>query len=610
VIEPDRAHDPMLTTAQRLASAAHWRKRLSALGEKTCFPHDLLADVTTPPMPATTSIRLPPSAVERLARMSRGEPAALNVILTAALVALLHRATGADAVVVGQPTVAGRPAGANTMLPLRAECPGDLTFRDLLLQLRQTVVEAVEHQNFPLATLAAELDRPAQAAENPYFDVALALDGLHDPDFARTVPTRMLWAVARDDAGIDVSVRYDMARFEAATVVFLVERYAALLERAVAEPEARLADLDLTIAADARVTARSNATGVEFDEEATIHGAFERQMRETPDAVALVGEHGSLTYAQLDARANRLARTLRARGVAPDERVGVLAERSVEMLVGILAILKAGGAYLPLDSGHPPARLRELVADSGARLVLARAGTPAPDGAELIDLDAPESYAELATPLEPTATSRDLAYVIYTSGSSGKPKGVMVEHRSVMNRIGWMQRSYPIGPDDVILQKTPISFDVSVWELFWWGFHGATLALLAPGGEKDPDAILAAAATYGVTTMHFVPSMLAAFLPYVEQFGAAERLATLRQVFSSGEELLRLQARRFAALLPHAALINLYGPTEATVDVSHHVCDPRIAEPACRSAARSTTSASTSSMLPRGRSASGCPASC
>jgi len=575
MFQPDTPQEPMPTAAQRLASAAHWRKRLSALGEKTCFPCDVLADAGATAMPATTTIRLGPSVVDRLDRMSRGRAATLNVILTAALVALLRRATGADAVVVGQPTVTGQPAGANTMLALRAECGDDLTFRELLLQLRGTVVEAVEHQDFPLATLAAEFGRSTQDGENPYFDVALALAGLHDPDFARTVPTRMLWAVARDDAGIDVSVRYDASRFEAASVRSIAEHYGALLERAVAQPDARLGDLDITTAEDARVTAASNATRADFDDEATIHGLFERQARATPDAVALVGDRGTLSYAELDGRANRLARTLRARGVAADDLVGVLAERSVEMLVAVLAILKAGGAYLPLDPGHPPARLRQLVADSGARLVLGRAGTPEPaGGVELIDLDAPESYAGLATPLAPAARSGDLAYVIYTSGSTGKPKGVMVEHRSVINRIGWMQRAYPIGPGDVLLQKTPISFDVSVWELFWWGFQGATLALLAPGGEKDPDAIMAAAASHQVTTMHFVPSMLAAFLAYVEQFGAARRLASLRQVFSSGEELPRLQARRFAALLPGADLINLYGPTEATVDVSHHACDP------------------------------------
>jgi amino acid adenylation domain-containing protein len=521
------------------------------------------------------AIRLEQSLVERLERVSRNRPAALHAILTAGLVALLHRSTRAEEVVLGQPPVVAEGESPNPMLVLREAVAAGDSFRELLLRVRRTIVGAVEHQDYPVVMLAEELGRSTAEGENPYFDVAIQLSGLHAPDLARTVPVCMLFSAARDDAGIAVTVRYEAARYEASTARRIARHYTLLLERALADPDAPVASLDLRTSEEAELIATSNATEAECDVEVTIPELFARQAAATPDAVALMGAGRSVTYAELDRRANRLARTLRSHGVGPDDLVGVLAERSVELVVGILAVLKAGGAYLPLDPSYPAARLAYLLADSGARIVLAQARFADLVGeVDLIDLDAPDSYAADDGPVKPSAGARNLAYVIYTSGSTGQPKGVMVEHRSAVNRIGWMQRAYPIGPGDVVLQKTPISFDVSVWELFWWSFTGATLALLRPGGEKDPDAIVAAVDEHEVTVMHFVPSMLTPFLAHVERFGAAARLGSLRQVFSSGEELGRRQARRFAELIGHARLVNLYGPTETTVDVSYHTCAP------------------------------------
>ncbi|MGP4047150.1 amino acid adenylation domain-containing protein [Streptomyces sp. 2A115] len=320
-----------------------------------------------------------------------------------------------------------------------------------------------------------------------------------------------------------------------------------------------------------------NDTDTAFDEQLTLPEAFTRRAKADPDAVAVVGDGFSLSYAELDRQSGRLAATLHANGVGRDEVVGILLERSPEMLVAILAVLKAGGAYLPVDPAYPQARKEFLLSDSGARLVLTgkqHLGSVAGQF-RLLDVGEPDSFG--AEEFAAAGDSRALAYVIYTSGSTGTPKGVLVEHRSVVNRLAWMQRAYPIAPGDVVLQKTPISFDVSVWELFWWMTEGATVCLLAPGAEKDPESLVATVERHGVSVLHFVPSMLGAFVDFAESAGQAGRLGSLRRVFASGEALGAHQVHAFRRVFGNrpggpVSLVNLYGPTEATVDVSHYDC--------------------------------------
>ena len=312
---------------------------------------------------------------------------------------------------------------------------------------------------------------------------------------------------------------------------------------------------------------------VAYDTTERIEQRLQRTAAARPDAVAVVGDGVRLTYGELDARVNQLARTLRARGLGEDDLVAIAAERSPEMLVAVYAVLRSGAAYVPVDPTYPSERISYLLDDARAKLVLAQRRwiDALPADSRVLDLDASESYHPCADSLPPIGDGHDLAYVIYTSGSTGRPKGVMIEHHSVLNRIDWMQCAYPIGPADVILQKTPISFDVSVWELFWWAFVGARVCLLEPGGHREPGTIIEAVRGHAVTTMHFVPSMLAAFLDYVEDAHTREDLTSLRRVFASGEALGGHHVTRFRRLLP-VSLVNLYGPTEATVDVSHYDC--------------------------------------
>jgi amino acid adenylation domain-containing protein len=292
------------------------------------------------------------------------------------------------------------------------------------------------------------------------------------------------------------------------------------------------------------------------------------------DRPAIVSERGTLRYSEFNAAVNHVAEELRAKGICRDDCVAVIVPRSPELVIAIHGILRAGAAYVPIDPEYPEQRIRTVIEQSGARVVVA-----GPEFGRIVgELGASRLEPSTAgsDPVEPAASPEDLAYVIYTSGSTGHPKGVMVEHRSVVNRLRWMQRQYPIGADDVILQKTPVTFDVSVWELMWWAMAGARVALLEPGAERDPRKIAAAVQRHGVTVMHFVPSMLGPFLDQLEaQPDSIHRLTSLRTVFCSGEALTPALVERFNRVLGAIGvprLVNLYGPTEATVDVSYFDC--------------------------------------
>ena len=252
----------------------------------------------------------------------------------------------------------------------------------------------------------------------------------------------------------------------------------------------------------------------------------------------------TLSYAEFDAAVNHIAEVLRDRGIERDECVAVIVPRSPELVVAIHGILRAGAAYVPIDPEYPAMRIRTIIEDSGARIVVA--GTEYAELADELGVSRVEPSIAGADPVEPVASPDDLAYVIYTSGSTGQPKGVEVEHRSVVNRLRWMQRQYPLDPDDVILQKTPVTFDVSVWELMWWAMAGASVALLEPGGERDPRKIVAAVERHRVTVMHFVPSMLGPFLDQLEaQPDSLHQLTSLHTVFCSGEALSPALVERF-----------------------------------------------------------------
>ena len=512
----------------------------------------------------------------------------------------LSRVQRSDEVLIGIPLMNRNDASemssvgghfANT-LPIRVDVASHGRLTDLAADMQHRVRQIKRCQRFPLGDLMRELRR-AGLPSGPLFDVtvnyvrlsrlselsdilagaqalvqnsplALAIH-VHELDYDG--PLQLLFDYASDVFDVDYpieSVAHHLKALLYAGIEALDEEPAALAMLSTAEHDV-LID-------------RARATAVPYARTSTVIGRVMAQAARTPHAAALIAPGGAapLTYAALAERIVRLADLLRQNGVGVGDHVGVLLERGPDMVVAVLAAMHAGAAYVPIDPGYPAERIRYLLDDSAAKVVIADGDDLGISTPAIITPKSCPTGPATATAPSPAAT--DLAYVIYTSGSTGRPKGVAVEHHSVVNRLQWMQRRYPLGPDDVVLQKTPISFDVSVWELFWWAIEGAKLALLPPGGEKDPREILAAVAECGVTVLHFVPSMLTPFLDLLEAMPeAVERAGTLRVVFCSGEALRPHQVlrwnRAFAGRGKAAPrLVNLYGPTEATVDVSAFDC--------------------------------------
>jgi amino acid adenylation domain-containing protein len=344
-----------------------------------------------------------------------------------------------------------------------------------------------------------------------------------------------------------------------------------LLREVTRDPDRPLTDLTLLTAAERRkVLVEWNDTARPYPDRTTVDRLIAEQVRRTPHATAVESGDERLTYAELNAGANRLAHLLREEGAGPGAIVGVFARRSADLVVGLLAVLKAGAAYLPLDPDQPDDRLAFMVHDAGATLALTASllAPRLPAGVRAVLLEQAADDQPAGDP-EPQAGPADPAYLIYTSGSTGTPKGVLNSHRGLCNRLDWMQHAFPLTGDDAVLQKTPIGFDVSVWEFFWPLMTGARLVMAAPGGHRDPRYLRDVIIDRGITTVHFVPSMLGAFLEEPD----VEDCIGLRRTICSGEELTPRLATEFLQRLP-GELYNLYGPTEAAIDVTSWRCEP------------------------------------
>ncbi|WP_197270633.1 non-ribosomal peptide synthase/polyketide synthase, partial [Paenibacillus alvei] len=587
------------------AAADYWHGYLGGYDQQTRLPNGKIAGKDKPYMLEQASCKMGIELTSRMNRAAKQLQVTLNTLLQAAWGIVLQRYNGTEDVVFGS-VVSGRPAdvpGVESMIglfintiPVRVRCTADASFAKVVEQLQNAALESGRYDYYPLYEIQSrtaqkqDLIGHIMVFENYPLDERMEQTGdgigrdlaITDVQAAEQTNYDFNFMIVPGD---DLLIRFDYNAqvYDRADMERLQNHLKHVLEQAANNPDIVVGELQLaTEAEQTELMTAFNDTAAEYPCEQTIHRMFEEQTLRMPDAAAVLFGDECLTYRELNERSNRLARTLRAAGIVPDQIVGIMAERSLELMVGIMGILKAGGAYVPIAPDYPEDRIRYMLEDSEAQVLLVQgsAGEGIDFAGRVIDLDDAGAYDEDASNLEAVNKPTDMAYIIYTSGTTGRPKGVMVEHTSVINRLLWMQKRYPIGAEDTIMQKTAITFDVSVWELFWWAFVGSKVLMLPVGGEKNPAAIIEAIERHGITTMHFVPSMLHAFLEHVEQLPEAERkrgLSPLRQVFTSGEALLVSQVERFyryIAPASEARLINLYGPTEATVDVTYFDCEP------------------------------------
>ncbi|CAM4407409.1 non-ribosomal peptide synthetase [Myxococcus xanthus] len=587
---------------------AFWKQQLA--GKLPVL--ELPTDATRPPQQrfqgASRGLRLTPALTGRLRDLAREHETTLYTVLVAAFQALLHRYTGQDDLIIGSPAsgrtrarLSGLVGYFTNPLPLRARFTPGLRFDTFLQQVRATVLGALEHQDIPFPALVEQLQPKRDPARSPIFQAmlvlqkshvgadlgleALALDeagvvvSLGELDLEAWPLNRgsaqfdLSLALAETREGLCASMEYDTALFKAGTIDRMLGHLRVLLEAVTTAPTLPIDQVPLLTEEERAQLLDWNATAHVYEAPLTLHGLFEAQAARTPEAVALCFESETLTYGELDRRANQLAHHLRGLGVGPEHRVGVCLERSLELVVSLLGVLKAGGAYVPLDPSYPQERLDFMLRDAAVRVLLtqqrlAKVFTEAAVTRVFVDADERAPFQHAESPRRSASWSESLAYVIYTSGSTGRPKGAMNTHAGVRNRLLWMQSEYGLSADDRVLQKTPLSFDVSVWEFFWPLMTGARLVLARPGGHQDPAYLKQLIQDEAITTAHFVPSMMQAFLAE----SAVEQCASLRRVFSSGEALSPELRDHFVARLPETRLYNLYGPTEAAVDVSAWDC--------------------------------------
>ncbi|WP_126285906.1 non-ribosomal peptide synthetase/type I polyketide synthase [Burkholderia stagnalis] len=577
------------------ASRAYWLAQCARQAEPLNLPADYPRPAVKTFHGERVSLHLDAEAAASLRTAARQNGCTLYMVLLAGFNLFLHRIAGQQEIVTGIPVTGRSVAGSDRLagycthlLPLRSTLPEQATVASFLAGTRQNLLDALEHQDYPFAELVREIGAQRDLNAAPLVSAVFNLEPVSAlpelPGLTVGLVAPLIRYTAFDlnvnvlDAGQDLLIDcdYNTDLFDESTVQRFLGIYRTLLTRLADDASAAVARLPLTSDAERNLlSVEWNRTGTDFGDAAAqpLHRLFEQQVERTPDAVAAVYDDEALTYAELNLRANRLAHHLIALGVAPDALVGVAMERSLDMIVALLAILKAGGAYVPVDPDYPAERVRFMIDHAQLRWLLTQqhllAALPDSDARVIaIDRDALDLDAASASNPAPALNGDNLAYMIYTSGSTGRPKGALNTHRAITNRILWMQQAYALDAGDAVLQKTPFSFDVSVWEFFWPLVTGTRLVFARPGGQRETDYLARLIERERITTIHFVPSMLRAFLDHPD---LDAHCASLRRVVCSGEALpYDLQQRFFERL--DASLYNLYGPTEAAVDVTAWQC--------------------------------------
>ena len=601
--------NPASTTPVQYGDFVAWQNDRLAAGQGTReldYWTNRLADVPQLALPLSrprTAVRswhgdavdfvLDAPTTTRLRTLARARSASVFTVLLAALQAVLSRYSGQSDVAVGtvvstrtRDELADMVGYAINTLVIRTRWSGSPSFADLVAVTRDDTLAAFDRREVPFERLVDALAPERDLSVTPLFQVALTMHDLEAtaPAFGALAVERVALptTIAKFDLGLQVAETAEgtlAGRLEYATALFgssaadrIARHIKRFVELATSDPTMPIDQIAMLDDAETdEVLEHSAGERRQLPADLTLVSLFESRAATDPEAEALIVDDQTYSYAELNVRANRLAHHLIAGGAGPGTRIGVALPRSLNLLVSLYAVIKTGAAYVPLDLGYPRERIAYMVEDAAPRYVLSttEAAESLPESAPLLrldELDLTGYPAENPTDADRVTalTPGDAAYVIYTSGSTGRPKGVVVPHSGIVNRLLWMQHEYALTSADRVLQKTPASFDVSVWEFFWPLQTGAALVVAEPEGHRDPAYLARVIRGAAVTVLHFVPSMLAGF---ITEPGVAD-CTSLRHVVCSGEALPRDLARRFAELLPHASLHNLYGPTEASVDVT------------------------------------------
>jgi amino acid adenylation domain-containing protein len=578
--------------ARRLA---YWQHQLAGVDPVLALPTDRNRPVVPTAHGAIQKRVFSDALRESLKSVGRESNATLFMVLLAAFQTLLFRYTGRDDLVIGSPTAGRSEVEVESLigffvntLALRTNLSGNPTFRELLGRVREVTLEAYDHQEVPFEKIIEVLQIERSLNYSPLFQVmfilqnalkqhlelpGLTLDELEFDSGAAKFDLTV--DMAEVDDGLSCICEYNTDLFESATIMRMLGHFQSLLEGIVADPEQRLLSLPLMSESERhQLLVEWNETTAAYPQEACIHELFAAQAARTPETVALICRDRSMTFDDLNSRANQLAHYLRRRGVGRGTLVGICVERSLEAALGLLGILKAGGAYIAMDPAYPSQRLAFMLEDSQAPVLLTmqhfRHCAPGYAG-EIVCLDTDWDSIALESTANPDSGvhSDDLAYVIYTSGSTGTPKGVLSPHRASVNRLSWMWRQWSFQPGEVCCQKTTLNFVDSVWEIFGPLLQGIPNVIIPDEVLEDPERLVETLTDHRVTRIVLVPSFLRFLFDSMPDLGS--KIPDLKLWITSGEAITPQLARRFEEILPDATLVNLYGSSEVAADVTWYV---------------------------------------
>lgn len=569
---------------------AYWRQQLDGDLPVLQVPTDRARLVVQTSRGARQSLVLPKGLTEALKSLSQKEGATLFITLLAAFKTLLYRYTGQEDILIGSP-IANRNRSeiegligffVNTLV-LRSDLSGNPSFRELLGRVREVALGAYAHQDLPFELLVEALQPERNLSRTPLFQIMFALQNASLPTLklsgltlsslkveTGTTQLDLSLDMVETEQGLSASVEYSTDLFKAAAIARMLEHFQILLEGIVANPNQRLSDLPLlTHAERQKLLVEWNNIQADDPKYQCIHELFEAQVARSPDAIALISEDKHLTYRELNVRANQLAHDLQELGVKPEVRVGISAERSLEMVIGLLAILKAGGTYVPLDPAYPQERLAFMLNDAQVSVLLTqhRLVKILPQHGALVvclDTDWPVNRPEnLENPVS-GVTAENLAYAVYTSGSTGKPKGVMIQHRSLASYIETVSVEFNIQPGDRVLQFASLNFDVGAEEIFSCLVRGATLVLRTDSMVTSTSEFLHRCRDFRLTVLDLPTAFWHQLTAELMMKGLALP-EPLRLVVIGGERALPERLAVWQEHVSQVQLVNAYGPTEATI---------------------------------------------
>jgi amino acid adenylation domain-containing protein/non-ribosomal peptide synthase protein (TIGR01720 family) len=575
---------------QNPAGKEYWLNKIAGELSKSYFPYDTYKKGVSKHSVAEVEFALPKGLNLKLRTLSSGSDDALHMILLTGLVLMLHKYTGNRDIIVGMPIYKegedegpGQRDFINTALPIRSEVIESLTFKELLLQVRENVIEADKNSNYPIEILSQQLNMPFNEEEScPLFDIALLLDNIQDKQHVDYLNLDIIFVFSRTAGSIAGFLEFNSALYEKDTIERIIKYYTYLLHEALANVDMKLPDIDILSADDRKqLLFDFNSTGANYPKDKTIRQLFEEQVERLPDNVAVVQGNTLLTYAELNLRANRTAYTLRSKGMAPGAPAAIMTGRSIEMISGILGVLKAGGNYLPINPDAPVERIKYMLRDCRCSAALSDnksiskikseikfAGVIINIEAKTFYLSKPDDLSERDSKVRRNNNiAVDPAYIIYTSGTTGKPKGVIIEHKNVVRLMVNDKFFFDFDNRDVWTMFHSYNFDFSVWEMYGALLYGGKLVVISKMEARDPLRYLQVLKKEQVTILNQTPS---AFYNLVEEeLKYRKRELNLRYVIFGGEALKPVKLKKWQERYPRTRLINMFGITETTVHVTY-----------------------------------------